>query len=119
MEIGFQACPSLYGGEFMGNSVFASALTVPSIHIDQLFWFVHSRFIIEVFIGHHSHLKKLFGSETKENPCKATKAYDNDAGSALFWGLILLKWRINFTMLFTSLNRFGIILYSSAGKKMG
>jgi hypothetical protein len=67
-------------------------------------------------MGHHNHLKKLFGSELKENPCKATKTYDNDAGSVLFWGLILLKGRINFTLLFTGLNRFAIILYSPAGR---
>jgi len=84
----------------MGNSVLASALKAPSIHIGQFFWFVHSRFIIEVLIGHYSHLKKLFGSEMKENPCRATKTYNNDAGSVQLWELILLKGRINFKMLF-------------------
>jgi len=96
----------------MGNSVFASAFKVPSIHVDRFFWIAHSRFIIGVLIGHYSHLKKLFGSETKENPCRTTKTYDNDAGSVMFWGLILLKGIINFTILFTGLNRFKISHHS-------
>ena len=41
-----QACLSLYDGESMGRSGFQSASMTPTTFASQLFWFVHSRFII-------------------------------------------------------------------------
>jgi hypothetical protein len=60
----------------------------------------------EALIGHHKHIKKLFGGETKENPCKANKTYNNDADSVVCRDLNLLKETIHFTMLLTGLKRF-------------
>ena len=60
----------------------------------------------KVLIGHCEHIKKLFGGETKENPCKANKTYNNDAGSVLYCRLNLLKETIYFTLLLTGLKCF-------------